>query len=231
MTIHPDKCLKNIHLGLLHSERVSSCDVYSLTSDYSYYHYCIDGLNDQGWGCGYRTCQTLCSWIYFCYRRSSEQISVQGGISGPVPSIREIQQSLVQIGDKPRSFANSKEWIGSVEIAMCLDTIYNVPCRILHIPCGEIHNHIDTICKHFKEFGGPLMLGGDCDNSSKCVVGIAVDPKLRTSYLLIVDPHCGSQVPCAEELYKLKYVSWLPVEKLDDKSFYNLCMPTLQCPS
>lgn len=30
---------------------------------YEYWHYGCDGLDDRGWGCGYRTLQTLCSWI------------------------------------------------------------------------------------------------------------------------------------------------------------------------
>ena len=30
---------------------------------YTYYHYECDGFNDSGWGCGYRTLQTIISWI------------------------------------------------------------------------------------------------------------------------------------------------------------------------
>lgn len=30
---------------------------------YEYWHYGCDGLDDRGWGCGYRTLQTICSWI------------------------------------------------------------------------------------------------------------------------------------------------------------------------
>lgn len=68
----------------------------------------------QGWGCGYRTLQTVCSWI-------------QHQISGrDVPKLREIQQALVAMGDKPDSFVGSKQWIGSLEVAMCLDYFYDV---------------------------------------------------------------------------------------------------------
>lgn len=33
-----------------------------------------------------------------------------------VPSVPEIQSTLVDLGDKPRKFLNSKEWIGAVEV-------------------------------------------------------------------------------------------------------------------
>ena len=44
----------------------------------------------------------------------------------PVPSLQEIQQTLVDIGDKPASFVSSREWIGSVEACLCVDQIFGV---------------------------------------------------------------------------------------------------------
>jgi len=50
--------------------------------------------------------QTICSWIKANHKKD-----------GPdVPTIPEIQDMLVQMEDKPESFKNSKEWIGSVEV-------------------------------------------------------------------------------------------------------------------
>ena len=31
--------------------------------EYEYWHYYCDGFDDRGWGCGYRTLQTIVSWI------------------------------------------------------------------------------------------------------------------------------------------------------------------------
>lgn len=232
MAVHPDACLKNIHQECLKEDRMLAFDVYAVSGDYSYYHYCIDGLDDRGWGCGYRTCQTLCSWIYFCQRESGSGLNmndpVRRKICAPVPTIPEIQQILVEIGDKPASFVNSKEWIGSVEISMCLDAIYDVPCRLIHILPGEFGTHVDTLCEHFARHGGPLMMGGDSDNSSKGIVGVAVHQKSKCVHLLVLDPHCDTCVKDAGELWKLNRVTMLPIEQLDQKSFYNLCAPTLQ---
>lgn len=58
----------------------------------------------KGWGCGYRTLQTLVSHLGKCSGDSS------------VPTIREIQQILVDLGDKDKSFLKSRGWIGSFEV-------------------------------------------------------------------------------------------------------------------
>lgn len=31
---------------------------------YEYHHYGQDGVDDRGWGCAYRSLQTLWSWVY-----------------------------------------------------------------------------------------------------------------------------------------------------------------------
>lgn len=67
--------------------------------------YSIQLSRIQGWGCGYRTLQTMISHLVRCDETGRS-----------VPSIREIQQTLVDVGDKPASFAKSRDWIGSFEV-------------------------------------------------------------------------------------------------------------------
>ena len=69
----------------------------------------------QGWGCGYRSLQTLCSWVIHTTEASLL-----------VPDLHQIQLVLVRIGDKPSHFRGSNDWIGSTEVAMCLDELYQV---------------------------------------------------------------------------------------------------------
>ena len=83
----------------------------------SFYHYKCDGYDDRGWGCGYRTLQTLCSWVIDVNRDYS---------ASTVPSIDEIQRILVRIEDKPVSFLESNQWIGTCEAAMVLSELYQV---------------------------------------------------------------------------------------------------------
>ena len=43
-----------------------------------------------------------------------------------VPSLGQFQDALVAMEDKPKSFAGSKEWIGSFELCICIDYFYDV---------------------------------------------------------------------------------------------------------
>jgi Ufm1-specific protease 2 len=38
-------------------------EVSLVSGNYLYYHYMQDRFNDNGWGCAYRSLQTLCSWF------------------------------------------------------------------------------------------------------------------------------------------------------------------------
>lgn len=44
----------------------------------------------------------------------------------PCAPTREIQRMLVDMKDKQSSFVGSREWIGAIEIQMCLDKLYGV---------------------------------------------------------------------------------------------------------
>lgn len=44
----------------------------------------------------------------------------------PVPSLPEIQEILVAMGDKEQKFVNSRDWIGSVEVGLVIDKLYDV---------------------------------------------------------------------------------------------------------
>jgi len=90
-----------------------------IDGSYEYYHYLHDGIDDNGWGCAYRSLQTIFSW----YR-------LQQYSSIDVPSHREIQQVLVEIGDKDPSFIGSREWIGAIELSFVLDKLLGVSFTI-----------------------------------------------------------------------------------------------------
>ena len=53
--------MRNVHIGLPDPD--NSSEVTLCRGDYEYWHYGRDGFDDRGWGCGYRTLQTICSWI------------------------------------------------------------------------------------------------------------------------------------------------------------------------
>ncbi|CAF0957870.1 unnamed protein product [Adineta ricciae] len=49
-----------LQIDRVHDETETTID--PVRGSLTFYHYKCDGHDDRGWGCGYRTLQTLCSW-------------------------------------------------------------------------------------------------------------------------------------------------------------------------
>ena len=61
-------------------------DVRTKPGKVTYWHYGCQGVDDRGWGCGYRTLQTIISWIQ---HNSRTELTV--------PTIKKIQEILVEV--------------------------------------------------------------------------------------------------------------------------------------
>ncbi|KAL0820340.1 hypothetical protein ABMA28_006240 [Loxostege sticticalis] len=208
------KLLTNIHKGI---ENVKQSGRNHLVSgNYEYYHYLCDGFDDRVWGCGYRTLQTLCSWMNYNFKDIGE-----------VPLIPQIQEILVELEDKPKSFMNSRQWIGSFEVCLVIDKLYDIPCKIVHVNKGEeLQTIVDTLVAHFERFGSPIMMGGDVDCSSKGIMGIQINH--NDASLLVVDPHYVGREQSKEFLQNKGWVKWQPLKDFLSSSFYNLCLPQVK---
>lgn len=147
-----------------------------------------------------------------------------------MPSISEIQETLVKIEDKPKSFLNSRQWIGALEVSYVIDTLYDIPSKILHIPQGrDLHKHLQTLYDYFDKFGCVAMMGGDVDAASKGICGVCLDENSsEEGYLLVIDPHYVGTDKNVEDLGKKGYVSWINVKDFEQNSFYNFCLPQIK---
>lgn len=106
-------------------------------------------MDDNGWGCAYRSLQTLASWY-----------KLQGYVNKEVPSFKDIQKCLVDIGDKPASFVESKQWIGSTEVNFVLNSLLEITCKILYVSSGdEMGSKGPELVNHFETQGSPIMIG------------------------------------------------------------------------
>ncbi|XP_037962231.2 ufm1-specific protease 1 [Plutella xylostella] len=207
----------NVHQGLEVRFFSENQNTFLVRGNYEYFHYLCDGFDDRGWGCGYRTLQTICSWI----KNNNDRYE-------NVPSIRDIQETLVLMEDKPTSFTGSKQWIGSFEVCLILDQLYGIPSKICHVNRGsELTTIVDTLKNHFLKFGSPIMMGGDVDCSSKGIMGVHIGDS--DAYLLIVDPHYVGKEQTKEFLQNKGWVKWQPLKEFLDSSFYNLCLPQVKC--
>eukprot|EP01041_Mallomonas_annulata_P006409 gene6409-12960_t len=215
-----DGKLNNVHIGLP-SSTVSGGQQWLVQGDYTYYHYLQDQINDKGWGCAYRSLQTVVSWFHLNHY-----------ISSAVPTHADIQQALHSIGDKPKAFIGSHEWIGSMEVGFYLDSQLDISWRNISVTSGpELASKARELALHFEEQGTPIMMGGG--NLAFTLLGIDWNSSTGDVKFLILDPHYTGaddlvsiqKKPCMMEGYKATPCGWRSADSFSKTSFYNLCVP------
>ncbi|XP_028177004.1 probable Ufm1-specific protease 2 [Ostrinia furnacalis] len=179
---------------------------------YTYHHYMQDNFNDDGWGCAYRSMQTIFSWFRY-----------QGYTTVEVPTHKEIQQCLVKIGDKPSSFIGSKQWIGSTEVMFCLETLLGVTSRIIFANTGsELQSYAPELVHHFQTHGSPIMIGGGV--LAHTILGVEYNSLTNETRYLILDPHYTGSEDLAVVVSK-GWCGWKNSDFWNKVAHYNLCLP------
>uniref|UniRef100_A0A0K0ETJ2 Ufm1-specific protease n=1 Tax=Strongyloides stercoralis TaxID=6248 RepID=A0A0K0ETJ2_STRER len=201
--------LQNPHLTLQYNPQ-GECA--TIRGNYEYRHYLQDNFNDSGWGCAYRSFQTVWSWFL-----------LQNFTDKPIPTHREIQQCLYDIGDKDSSFVGSKQWIGSTEISFCLDSMLGISSRILSVNSGsQINELAREILFHFKNNGAPIMIGGG--QLAHTIIGIDFNSSTGDCTFLILDPHYTG-IDDIQIILKKGWCGWKNMDFWNKNSFYNLLLP------
>lgn len=202
--------LVNPHVGL--KSTVAGGKQSLVQGKYTYHHYMQDKFNDDGWGCAYRSLQTLCSWF-----------RLQGYSEHEIPSHEEIQKYLVKVGDKPKSFINSRQWIGSTEVSMCLNGFMNIDSKILHVSSGaELASKGSELAYHFESQGTPIMIGGGV--LAHTILGVDFNSNTGELKFLILDPHYTGSDDLQVVQHK-GWCGWKGTNFWDKAAYYNLCMP------
>ncbi|XP_066592304.1 ufm1-specific protease 2 isoform X2 [Prorops nasuta] len=183
--------------------------VYGL---YSYHHYGQDNFNDNGWGCAYRSLQTIVSW----YR-------LQGYLSQSIPTHLEIQKCLVDIGDKSPNFEGSKQWIGSTEVGFVLESLFGINVKILYASSGdEVSSFAPDLAYHFQHHGTPVMIGGGV--LAHTILGVDYSESSGDVRFLILDPHyVGSEN--LNVILSKGWCGWKTKDFWKKNAFYNMCLP------
>ncbi|TYJ99214.1 putative Ufm1-specific protease [Cucumis melo var. makuwa] len=145
-------------------------------------HMCTIIIFKKGWGCAYRSLQTIISWFRLQHYTS---IDVPSHSS---PIFREIQEALVEIGDKDDSFIGSREWIGAIELSFVLDKLLGVSCKIINVRSGaELPEKCRELAAHFESQGTPIMIGGGV--LAYTLLGVDYNEASGDCGFLILDPH------------------------------------------
>jgi hypothetical protein len=208
---HPDK-LRNVHFGAL---SLVPGRKYIVDPNYVYFHYNQDNFKDDGWGCAYRSLQTIISWFV-----------LNGQAKVEIPSIPQIQKLLFEMGDKPANFVGSNEWIGSTEVSYVIQKLIGVDSQIMFFQSGlEIPNYLPALQQHFETRKTPIMIGGSV--LAYTLLGISFDEdQPQNSQFLILDPHYKGKEDMKTFLNpKSKAVYWSKSSLFKANAFYNFCCP------
>ncbi|XP_062933508.1 ufm1-specific protease 2 isoform X2 [Cynocephalus volans] len=186
--------------------------IYVVQGTYGYHHYMQDRIDDNGWGCAYRSLQTICSWFKH-----------QGYTERPIPTHREIQQALVDASDKPPTFVGSRQWIGSIEVQLVLNQLIGITSKILFVSQGsEMASQGRELVNHFQSEGTPIMIGGGV--LAHTILGVAWNEITGQIKFLILDPHYTG----AEDLQVILekgWCGWKGPDFWNKDAYYNLCLP------
>ncbi|RNC46924.1 hypothetical protein TcCL_NonESM03184 [Trypanosoma cruzi] len=214
----------NIHAHLSTNSFINGGEKSVVSGAYDYYHYRVDGFKDDGWGCAYRSLQTILSWFQH-----------EGYMNEPMPDICAIQNILyAKDPDKMnrKEFIGSKEWIGSFEVMIVIQHFLpGMDCMIRRMESGsdlETDPSVQqTLVNHFRQKRAcPVMIGG----SSYAHTILGVDANLATmeARYLVADPHYSSGETSLKTVVKKGYVGWKEAGKFfESNSWYNLCIPQL----
>ncbi|CAK9825159.1 Probable Ufm1-specific protease 2 [Anthophora retusa] len=209
-----DSILINPHEAILQNDDTISSNrkVKLVQGLYAYHHYMQENFDDNGWGCAYRSLQTIISWF-----------RLQGYTEIPIPSHNKIQKCLVDIGDKPSNFVNSKQWIGSTEVGFVLESLLDISVKVLCASTGEeVSSLAPELLHHFQTQGTPVMIGGGV--LAHTILGISYDLVTGDAKFLILDPHYTGSEHLPTIINK-GWCGWKSKEFWKKDAFYNMCLP------
>ncbi|CAJ1992766.1 UFMP / Peptidase family C78 / ubiquitin modifier-specific peptidase 1 [Leishmania donovani] len=201
---------------------IPGAETLLVSGAYDYYHYRVDGFRDDGWGCAYRSLQTVLSWFQHA-----------GLLRAAIPSIRRIQEILYQVDpDKAskRAFVGSRDWIGSFEIMLVLQQYFpGLECTIKRLERGQ---DLDTdssvqllLIEHFRSpLAAPVMIGGS--SYAHTILGVHMNVHTMEAQYLILDPHYSAYPTQIKTAVRKGYVGWKEASKFFEAGcWYNLCIP------
>lgn len=213
--------LSDVHVGLKPPipslGTASDVTLHLIDGHYLYSHYQQDHIDDSGWGCAYRSLQTILSWCI-----NERYISLPS--PNTLTSHTDIQRALVFVDDKPSSFIGSREWIGANEVCYALEHLSGVQSRIIHVSSGSLvaSERGREFAKHFDTQGSPIMVGGGV--LAWTMLGIARNEVTGKCQFLILDPHYEGR-DALENIQGKGWVAWKTDDIFDASAFYNFCLP------
>lgn len=232
--------LSNVHSSIIEKSGIKDGSLNIIRGTYTYHHYMQDNINDNGWGCAYRSLQTIISWFKhqgYIYSMDAKpyrpkktdpedklaELRTKLELESRVPSHEEIQRVLVDVGDKTPDFVNSKKWIGSQEVCYVLDHLFGIQSKFIAVSSGsELVSKARDLGAHFATQFTPIMIGGGV--LAHTIIGTNFNEKNGDISYLILDPHYTDSDEI-DKILKKGWCGWKKNSFWDKSAFYNLCLP------
>ncbi|SIO73684.1 Peptidase family C78 [Babesia microti strain RI] len=212
----PDNIVINPHAKMERPYWISpkNSSVAVVSGKYAYYHYCMDDIEDSGWGCCYRSLQMVWSWYL-----------LQNYTVAKVPNHWEIQRILNENDTTGRVIkVGSDTWIGTVECSYIINWKLNMICKIYYLSDSSyLPDYSMVIKEHLLVQKTPIIIAVGC--YAYVIVGICIDNDNEPTYL-IADPHYSGQNSLKS--IASKGVGWKRIDflnKVVDSGFINLLLP------
>ncbi|KDO27195.1 hypothetical protein SPRG_07444 [Saprolegnia parasitica CBS 223.65] len=227
----PSDVLLNVHVGV---SKGAGGTQFLVSGDYAFYHYMQQGINDKVTFILDRVLKTMHHrlGLGLCVSVAPDPgfvASLQPLHFGhqhrvPVPTHREIQETLVHIGDKPPRFLGSSDWIGSIEVGFVLDERYGITFRSLSCASGaDLPSRAHDLALHFESQGTPVMMGGA--SMAYTLLGVDIHASTGDVAFLILDPHYTGPDDLVTIQTKGVACGWRKTTSFAPGSFYNFCLP------
>ena len=129
----------------------------------------------------------------------------------------------MSLGDKEKSFIGTSKWIGSYELNLCLEKLFEVASKILFVHSGsEIPTLSRQLQHHFESEGTPIMIGGGA--LAYTLLGIDYNEGTGEVQFLILDPHYEGPDDMKTIVGK-GWCGWKGPDLFHPDAFYNFCLP------
>jgi len=197
-----------------------------------YAHYRQENYEDQGWGCAYRTLQTIVAWYWNhgFISSASDRSKFQRFLT-----IDEVQQELILLGETTREQLDRNPWISAVEASLVLRSKFRIDSRIIPIfSQAQCVANLRKLVRHFREIGSPVLLAGNL--RAMGILGVCMNKDSGEGYLLLLDPHYRGRDDLDEILNKdfdlragkrlPRWCSWRSVtEAIQPDTSYSILLP------
>ncbi|OII76832.1 hypothetical protein cand_024070 [Cryptosporidium andersoni] len=215
------KSIKTIgkkNLDFTISKEILDNEIYKIEGDYWYFHYFQDNIDDIGWGCTYRSLQTVLSW----YLLNNYSIK-------PILNHYEIQKILKYHDNTHEELEiGSNTWIGTIEVSYILSIYLGIRCKIMYFHnIDEFIQKYDILINHFEIISSPIIIS--IGNYSYILVGIRTFQNIQNNVeYLILDPHYKGD-DNIDIIIRRGWVGWKTPNFFKSNSkdkFVNILLPT-----